>query len=152
MLIPQDGFTGEEMANALATISSIAGSGASASAALMDLTASVYAPTKSEDSEGGRTVTWALVDTVECRIDKVRAPRDMVIAGAQRTVTIYEVLFPLNEDVIDHLVRGQRRISIAGVGALEIINTDYGRSDAETLRAWCNFIGPGTGGDTGGLP
>ncbi len=152
MLIPQDGFTSEEMANALATISSITGSGASASAALMELTASVYAPTKVEDAEGGRTVTWALSATVECRIDKVGAPRDMSIAGRQTTVTLYEVLFPLTTEITDHLVRGQRRINITGVGALEIINTDYGRSDADTLRAWCNFIGPSITGDTAGLP
>jgi hypothetical protein len=126
-------------------------SGGTGEAISYNLYATVYAPTKTEDAEGGRTVTWLSVAYLPCRIDKVRPPQNVEIAGAVRTVAIHEILFPLTDAVLDGLIAGQKRLYVDSVGAMEIINTDLGLSDATACRAWCVKLGPRDSGDSTGL-
>lgn len=143
----------------------------SAGASFLDscnLVAEIHYPAKTEDEEGGSTFEWLVVtDNFPCYIDKVRAPSDVVVGGAVRTASVYEVLFPLdatdylvlpnepeyfpNGEADNPIVRGQRRVFINGVGMFEIVNTDYGLSEASCLRAWCVLLGPAIMGDPAGF-
>lgn len=141
-----DSSQGSAGADGRPVLSSVTGESVS-----FNLYATVFSPTKTEDAEGGRTVTWTSVAYLPCRVDKIRAPQDGVVGGANRTVVTHEVLFPLTDAVLDGLIAGQKRIDIDSVGAMEVIDTDLGLSDAPALRAWCVKLGPVDAGDYAGL-
>lgn len=125
MLIPRDGFTAEELAEA----------GATTAGSLSQL-ASVLRAVLTEDEEGGETRDWQCVATLECRISKVRTMRDVIEGGKLQTITLFHCDFAVGSDV-----RPSDRISVEGQ-TFEVVDTDRGLADAAVLTAHLVRLGP----------
>ena len=124
MLIPRDGFTSEEMAEA----------GASTAGTLSQL-ASVLRAVTTENAEGGETSSWQCVATLPCRVGKASSPRDVVVGGRATTATVFRCDFAVGADV-----RQTDRVAVDGT-TFEVVDTDQGLADAAVLTAWLIRVG-----------
>ncbi len=88
-------------------------------------TGSVQGRTTTSDGRGGRTVTWAEIGTVICRVARLKDPIEIVNANKVTVVANFRLYVP--GSVIMSL-SSEKRIIVNGV-TYEIVDVDLNQSE-----------------------